>query len=163
MPVDLRVPLSVGEIARRSGVTVATVHFYEGKGLIEGWRSEGNQRRFSRDVLRRVAFIRVAQRAGLTLSAIKAGLDELPSGRAPTARDWKRLSTKWRDMLTERIGSLVQLRDQLDSCIGCGCLSMDDCPLRNPGDRLRELGKGAVLLERQGIAISPGPVGEGEG
>lgn len=148
MSIDVRVPLSVGEVARRSGVAVSTVHFYEAKGLIEGWRSEGNQRRYSRDVLRRVAVIKVAQRAGVPLAAIKAALAELPSGRAPTAADWDRLSTSWRDMLTERIHSLIQLRDQLDSCIGCGCLSMEDCPLRNPSDRLGQIGEGAVLLER---------------
>lgn len=148
MPIDVRVPLSVGEVARRCGVTIATVHFYEGKGLIHGWRSEGNQRRYARDVLRRIAIIKIAQRAGIPLATIKAALDELPSGRVLTAKDWKRLSTIWRDMLTDRIRSLTQLRDQLDGCIGCGCLSMDDCPLRNPGDRLCQVGDGAVLLEK---------------
>ncbi|SEP85064.1 MerR family transcriptional regulator, redox-sensitive transcriptional activator SoxR [Faunimonas pinastri] len=148
LPIDVRVPLSVGEVARRSGVTIATVHFYEAKGLIQGWRSEGNQRRYARDVLRRVAIIRIAQRAGIPLATIKAALDELPSGRVLTAKDWKHLSTIWRDMLTDRIRGLTQLRDQLDGCIGCGCLSMDDCPLRNPGDRLRQFGDGAVLLEK---------------
>ncbi|WCM25819.1 redox-sensitive transcriptional activator SoxR [Sphingomonas sp. QA11] len=147
MPVNVTIPLSVGDVARRCGVTIATVHFYETKGLIHGWRSGGNQRRYARDVLRRVAIIRIAQRAGITLQAIKAGLDALPSDRMLTARDWARLSTRWRDMLTERIGSLVQLRDQLDGCIGCGCLSMADCPLRNPDDRLHASGSGAVLLE----------------
>lgn len=147
MPVDVTIPLSVGDVARRCGVTIATVHFYETKGLIRGWRSGGNQRRYARDVLRRVAIIKIAQRAGITLQAIKAGLDALPSDRMLTARDWARLSTRWRDMLTERIGSLVQLRDQLDGCIGCGCLSMADCPLRNPDDRLHASGSGAVLLE----------------
>lgn len=149
MPIDVRVPLSVGEVAHRSGVTIATIHFYETKGLIHGWRSEGNQRRFARDVLRRVAIIKVAQHAGIPLATIKAALDELPSGQTPTARDWQRLSTTWRNMLTDRIRSLTQLRDQLDGCIGCGCLSMEDCPLRNPSDRLAEFGSGAVLLERK--------------
>ena len=147
MAIDVRIPLSVGEVARRAGVTVATVHFYEAKGLIQGSRNEGNQRRYARDVLRRVAIIKIALRAGIPLATIKTALDELPSGRVLTATDWKHLSTIWRDMLTDRIRSLTQLRDQLDGCIGCGCLSMDDCPLRNPGDRLRELGDGAVLLE----------------
>lgn len=147
MAIDVRVPLSVGEVARRSGVAVSTVHFYEAKGLIQGWRSEGNQRRYARDVLRRVAIIKVAQRAGIPLATVKAALAELPAGRSPTAKDWRRLSTTWRDMLTDRIRSLTQLRDQLDGCIGCGCLSMEDCPLRNPGDRLSELGQGPVLLE----------------
>lgn len=148
MPIDLRVPLSVGEVARRCGVTVATVHFYEAKALIQGWRSERNQRRYARDVLRRVAIIKIAQRAGIPLATIKAALDELPSGRVLSAKDWERLSTIWRDMLTDRIRGLTQLRDQLDGCIGCGCLSMDDCPLRNPGDRLSQFGDGAVLLEK---------------
>lgn len=148
MPIDTRIPLSVGEVARRSGVTIATVHFYEAKGLILGWRSDGNQRRYARDVLRRVAVIKIAQRAGISLAIIKEGLDKLPADRTLTANDWKQLSTSWRDMLNERIRSLTQLRDELDGCIGCGCLSMDDCPLRNPGDRLSGLGSGAVLLER---------------
>lgn len=139
--------LSVGDVARRSGVTVATVHFYEEKGLIEGWRTQGNQRRYARDVLRRVAVIKIAQRAGIPLATIKAGLDELPSGRPLKAKEWKDLSTRWRDMLSERIRALTQLRDELDSCIGCGCLSLSDCPLRNPGDQLNQLGSGAVLLE----------------
>ena len=146
MAIDVRQPLSVGEVARRSGVAVSTIHFYEAKGLIRGWRSAGNQRRYSRDVLRRIAIIKVAQRAGIPLAAIKAALAELPPGQTPKVKDWRRLSTRWRDILNDRIRSLVQLRDQLDSCIGCGCLSMQDCPLRNPGDRLSQLGDGAVLL-----------------
>jgi MerR family redox-sensitive transcriptional activator SoxR len=144
--IDVRIPLGVGELARRSGVTVATVHFYEAKGLIHAQRSAGNQRRYQRDVLRRIAVIKVAQRAGIPLAAIKDALDELPSGRPLTAKDWTQLSTHWRDLLSERINSLTQLRDQLDGCIGCGCLSLDDCPLRNPGDQLGRLGDGAVLL-----------------
>lgn len=147
MPIDVRIPLSVGDVARRSGVAVSTIHFYEAEGLILGWRSEGNQRRYARDVLRRVAIIKVAQRAGIPLATIKSALTKLPSDRAPTPDDWRQLSTSWRDMLTDRIGSLVQLRDQLDGCIGCGCLSMADCPLRNPSDRLSQLGDGAVLLK----------------
>ena len=144
--IDVHIPLGVGEVARRSGVTVATVHFYEAKGLIHGQRSPGNQRRYHRDVLRRIAVIKVAQRAGIPLATIKAALEELPQGRPLTAKDWTQLSTRWRDMLNERINSLIQLRDQLDGCIGCGCLSLADCPLRNPGDRLGQEGDGAVLL-----------------
>ncbi|MDR0242672.1 MAG: redox-sensitive transcriptional activator SoxR [Burkholderia sp.] len=147
MKIDVRVPLSVGEVARRSGVAVSSIHFYEAKGLIHGWRSDGNQRRYARDVLRRVAVIKVAQRAGIPLDRIKAALDDLPSGKAPSAADWRRLSTGWRDLLNERIRKLTQLRDQMDGCIGCGCLSMKDCPLRNPGDELSERGQGAVLLD----------------
>lgn len=155
MPIDVRIPLSVGEVARRSGVTIATVHFYEAKGLIAGWRTDGNQRRYARDVLRKVAIIKIAQRAGISLATIKAALDELPSGKTLTAKDWKHLSTIWSEMLTDRIRGLTQLRDQLDGCIGCGCLSLDDCPLRNPGDRLREFGDGAVLLEKIKSPKSP--------
>ena len=147
MKIDVQVPLSVGEVARRSGIAVSSIHFYEAKGLIHGWRSDGNQRRYARDVLRRVAVIKVAQRAGIPLERIKAALDELPSGKAPSAADWRRLSTGWRDLLNERIRQLTQLRDQMDGCIGCGCRSMKDCPLRNPGDALSERGQGAVLLE----------------
>ncbi len=149
MAIDTKLPLTVGEVAQRSGVPVSTIHFYESKGLIEGWRSDGNQRRYTRDVLRRVSIIKVAQRAGIPLGAIKEALRALPAGRTPTAADWKALSATWRDALDERIRGLTQLRDQLDSCIGCGCLSMTDCPLRNPGDRLREVGDGAVLLDRK--------------
>ncbi|UZM15688.1 redox-sensitive transcriptional activator SoxR [Pseudomonas kielensis] len=149
MSIDVRVPLSVGEVSRRCGVTVATVHFYETKGLIHAERSAGNQRRYAREVLRRVAIIKIAQRAGIPLATIKATLDQLPAGRTLTAQDWKHLSTIWRDMLSERIHSLSQLRDQLDGCIGCGCLSMDDCPLRNPADRLGQQGSGAVLLDQE--------------
>ncbi|QBL40468.1 redox-sensitive transcriptional activator SoxR [Stenotrophomonas sp. ASS1] len=147
MKIDVSVPLSVGEVARRSGVSIATVHFYEAKGLIHGWRNNGNQRRYRRDVLRRIAVIKVAQRAGVPLATIKIALDDLPAERAPSSKDWARLSSNWRDMLNERIRSLVQLRDQLDECIGCGCLSLKDCPLRNPGDQLSQRGDGAVLLE----------------
>ena len=146
--IDVRVPISVGELARRCGVTIATVHFYEAKGLIHGQRSAGNQRRYGRDTLRRIAIIKIAKRAGIPLAAIKAALDELPTGRPLTSKDWAYLSTGWRDMLTERILSLTRLRDQLDGCIGCGCLSMEDCPLRNPGDHLSLQGQGAVLLEQ---------------
>jgi len=148
MSIDVRVPLSVGEVSQRCGVTVATVHFYEAKGLIPAQRSAGNQRRYPREVLRRVAIIKIAQRAGIPLATIKATLDQLPAARALTAHDWRHLSTIWRDMLSERIHNLTQLRDQLDGCIGCGCLSMDDCPLRNPGDRLGQLGSGAVLFDQ---------------
>lgn len=146
MPIDTKRPLTVGEVAHRSGVPVSTIHFYESKGLIAGWRSDGNQRRYTRDVLRRVAVMKVAQRAGIPLSAIRDALQSLPAGRTPTAGDWQQLPATWRMVLDERIRGLTQLRDQLDSCIGCGCLSMTDCPLRNPGDRLRDVGDGAVLL-----------------
>jgi MerR family transcriptional regulator, redox-sensitive transcriptional activator SoxR len=142
--------LTVGEIARRSGVAVSTLHFYESKGLIRSWRTNGNQRRYAREVLRRVAVIRVAQRTGMELEAIRKALKALPRERTPNAQDWKRLSAGWKDELNARIERLTRLRDQLDGCIGCGCLSMEACPLRNPWDRLAKDGPGPRLLE-------PGP------
>jgi len=139
--------LSVGEVARRSGVAVSTLHFYETKGLIRSLRTEGNQRRYPRGVLRRVAVIKVAQRTGIPLTSIQAALTRLPDGRAPTAEDWAALSRVWRAELDERIRKLGQLRDQLDDCIGCGCLSLKACPLRNPQDALGAQGTGPRLLE----------------
>lgn len=139
--------LTVGEVAARSGVRVSTIHFYEAKGLIRGRRSEGNQRRFSREVLRRLAVIRVAQRAGIPLATVREALAELPLDRAPTREDWRRLSARWRDELDQRIRGLVGLRDQLDGCIGCGCLSTSNCPLRNPDDTLGREGPGPRLIE----------------
>jgi MerR family redox-sensitive transcriptional activator SoxR len=138
--------LSVGEVAQRSGVPVSTLHFYESKGLITSGRTEGNQRRYARDVLRRVAFIRVAQRVGIALADIAAALDSLPTAVAPTRDDWSRLSSSWRADLDERIAQLRKLRDTLDDCIGCGCLSIDRCRLRNPYDKLSAEGSGAQRL-----------------
>lgn len=134
--------LSVGELAKRAGVAVSALHFYESKGLIGSYRNAGNQRRYPREALRRVAVIKVAQRVGIPLSEIAEALNSLPSGHNPTAADWARLSARWRDDLDERIAKLVLLRDQLDGCIGCGCLSMEACPLRNPGDCLAQEGPG---------------------
>ncbi|MBD3897230.1 redox-sensitive transcriptional activator SoxR [Halomonas sp. ML-15] len=147
--MSARIPreLSVGEVAARSGVAVSAIHFYEAKGLIASRRNAGNQRRFTRDVLRRVAIIKVAQRTGISLAEVREAFATLPDHRAPSAADWQRLSANWRKTLDERIRCLTQLRDQLDHCIGCGCLSMDDCPLRNPRDTLAEQGAGARLLE----------------
>jgi MerR family redox-sensitive transcriptional activator SoxR len=142
--------LSVGEVAGRAGVAVSTLHFYEAEGLIRSWRNQGNQRRYAREVLRRVAVIRVAQRAGISLAAIRDALRELPNERTPTAEDWSRLSARWRTDLDQRIRRLTGLRDQLDGCIGCGCLSMGVCPLRNPWDVLGEEGAGARLLDPEG-------------
>ncbi|WP_370299272.1 redox-sensitive transcriptional activator SoxR [Abyssibacter sp.] len=144
--IDVQQPLTVGEVARRSGVAVSTLHFYEAQGLISAWRNAGNQRRYAREVLRRVAVIKVAQRAGVPLKDIRSALDTLPDKRTPTRRDWERLSAQWRADLDARIRSLEQLRDELGDCIGCGCLSIDRCPLRNPGDALGEEGAGAQLL-----------------
>lgn len=142
----LKRDLAVGEVARRSGIPVSTVHFYEAKGLIAGWRTEGNQRRYHRAVLRRIAIIRVAQRAGIPLATIHEALADLPHDHAPNAADWRRFTDSWKAMLEERILSLMQLRDQLTSCIGCGCLSLEDCPLRNPGDALGRQGAGPRRL-----------------
>jgi MerR family redox-sensitive transcriptional activator SoxR len=144
-PAPLR--LTVGEVAKRSGVRVSTVHFYERKGLIRSWRSDGNQRRFPREVLRRIAVIKVAQRAGVPLAKVREALSELPMDRAPTRDDWMRLSVRWRDDLEERIRRLTKLKDKLDGCIGCGCLSTSFCPLRNPDDVLFTQGPGPRLIE----------------
>jgi MerR family redox-sensitive transcriptional activator SoxR len=144
---ELDRPLSAGQVAARSGVAVSTIHFYEAKGLLKGWRSAGNQRRYSRDVLRRVAIIKVAQRLGLPLSMIKRAIDSLPGGRTPTARDWRGLSAEWRRELDRRIALLQKLRGELDSCIGCGCLSLKVCRLRNPGDSVSDQGSGPQLME----------------
>lgn len=139
--------LTVGEVAARSGVAVSALHFYESEGLIRSWRNQGNQRRYAREVLRRVAIIRVAQRAGISLAEIRNALDSLPDKRTPTAEDWKKLSVRWRTDLERRIERLIGLRDQLDGCIGCGCLSLGVCPLRNPWDRLGAEGAGPRLLD----------------
>jgi MerR family transcriptional regulator, redox-sensitive transcriptional activator SoxR len=139
--------LTVGEIADRSGVAVSTIHFYEAKGLISSVRNAGNQRRFPRAELRRVAVIKVAQRAGISLAEIRDALATLPSDRALSAKDWARLSKRWKGDLEARIARLEALRDQLGDCIGCGCLSLDTCPLRNPMDELAEEGPGPRLLD----------------
>lgn len=139
--------LTVGEIAERSGVAVSAIHFYEAKGLIGSIRSAGNQRRFHRSELRRIAVIKVAQRAGISLAEIGEALATLPSDRAVSAKDWARLSKRWKRELESRIHRLEALRDQLGDCIGCGCLSLDSCPLRNPMDELAEEGPGPHLLD----------------
>ena len=146
-PHGLHEELTVGEVAERSGVAVSAIHFYEAKGLIASRRNAGNQRRYARDVLRRVAIIKVAQRIGIPLAAIGEALATLPSGRTPTAKDWRRLSAVWKTDLDERIENLLKLRNQLNQCIGCGCLSIRDCRLRNPADTLAEEGAGPRLLE----------------
>ena len=134
--------LSVGDLASRAGVAVSALHFYESKGLIHSTRTEGNQRRFPREVLRRVAFIRASQAVGIPLRAIKDALDHLPEQRTPTRRDWEHLSLAWRDDLDQRITALQHLRDRLSGCIGCGCLSLGMCKLTNPNDILRAQGPG---------------------
>ena len=144
---QVRRPLTVGEVAERSGVAVSALRFYEAEGLIQSTRNAGNQRRFARETLRRVAVIKVAQRLGIPLASIRAALKSLPEGRTPTAADWNRLSARWRADLDDRIEKLQQLRNQLSTCIGCGCLSLNDCPLRNPLDKLSEQGPGPRLLD----------------
>lgn len=138
--------LPVGEVARRSAVPVSTVHFYESKELITSQRSAGNQRRYARDVLRRIAFIRAAQQVGISLADIRTALNTLPANRSPNREDWQRLSTIWRDDLDARIAHLRQLRDTLDDCIACGCLSLESCRLRNPLDRMAANGTGPQRL-----------------
>lgn len=135
--------LPIGEVAARSGVSVATVRFYEERGLVESTRTGGNQRRYERHVLRRIAVVRAGQRFGLSLTEIGAALESLPHDRPPTKRDWERLSRGWHDVLTERIEALERVRDGLSSCIGCGCLSLRSCPVYNPEDELAGEGSGA--------------------
>ncbi|AHG47164.1 MerR family transcriptional regulator [Rhizobium leguminosarum bv. trifolii CB782] len=141
--------LTVGEVAERSGIAVSALHFYETRGLVSSIRTRGNQRRYGRDVLRRLGIIKVAQRVGIPLAEIQAAFESLPQGRTPTAADWQTLSARWKDDLDARISRLSLLRDRLTGCIGCGCLSVDSCPLRNPGDRLGKEGPGARLLETE--------------
>jgi MerR family redox-sensitive transcriptional activator SoxR len=140
--VSLPPSLTIGELAARSGVPASTLRYYDRLGLIPAERSAGNQRRYPRSVLRRVAFVRVAQRVGVSLEEITAALATLPADHTPTKSDWQRLSRVWHDRLDERIGLLVRLRDQLSGCIGCGCLSMKSCRLYNPDDELASHGTG---------------------
>jgi MerR family redox-sensitive transcriptional activator SoxR len=138
--------LTIGELSRRSGVAPSALRFYEDSGLITSERSAGNQRRYERSVLRRVAFVRAAQRVGLSLDDVRAALATLPAGRTPTRADWTRLSRGWRPLLDARIEALEQLRDRLDGCIGCGCLSLRTCRLYNPDDRAAAGGDGPRYL-----------------
>lgn len=138
--------LTPGQLADRSGVAVSALHFYERQGLIRSRRTSGNQRRYPRETLRRVAFIRVSQRVGIPLAEIRAALDTLPEGKTPGRKEWAKLSARWRNDLDRRIEQLVRLRDDLTSCIGCGCLSLDVCKLANPFDRLGDEGAGPRLL-----------------
>ena len=142
--------LTIGEVASRSGLSASALRFYEKESLIRAQRSEGGQRRYPREVLRRIAFVRAAQRVGLTLDEIRAALARLPDGRTPTARDWESLSRSWRSLLDQRIEELERLRDRLDSCIGCGCLSLRKCSLSNPNDIAAQDGPGARWLVAEG-------------
>lgn len=148
MAVATKTPaeLTPGQLAARSGVAVSALHFYEREGLIHSRRTAGNQRRYPREMLRLVAFIRLSQRVGIPLAEIRAALETLPGGRTPVREDWAALSARWRDDLDRRIDQLVRLRDDLTGCIGCGCLSLDRCVLANPDDALAARGPGAHLL-----------------
>lgn len=141
--MDTRDLLTIGETAARAGVSVPTLRFYETKGLVHATRTPGNQRRYARHTLRRLALVRAAQRFGLSLDEIREALDSIPAQRPPTARDWQRLSRRWHDALQARIDALVELRDTTSGCIGCGCLSTSSCPIYNPGDERGSEGPGA--------------------
>jgi MerR family redox-sensitive transcriptional activator SoxR len=138
--------LTPSEMSHRSGVAVSALHFYEREGLIASKRTGGNQRRYARETLRRVAFIRMSQRLGIPLARIRDALMTLPTDRVPTSKDWAKLSAGWRQDLDDRILHLERLRDNLAGCIGCGCLSLKTCALSNPGDMLADQGPGAVRL-----------------
>jgi MerR family transcriptional regulator, redox-sensitive transcriptional activator SoxR len=139
---------TVSEIARRSGFAASAIRFYETQGLITATRTSGNQRRFERQMLRRLAFIKAARNVGLSLDEVADALATLPDGRTPTRADWARLSKAWRARLDDQIAGLIALRDNLDSCIGCGCLSLRRCAISNPGDLAAGAGAGAVYLPR---------------
>ena len=145
--------LTIGETAERANVSTSALRFYEREGLIASTRTEGGQRRYNREVLRRIAFIRAAQRVGLSLEEIRSALRELPDHRTPTAADWKRLSRSWRPLLNRRIAELERVRDKLDTCIGCGCLSLRVCHLLNPSDVAAVEGPGPRwLLDEEEMA-----------
>jgi MerR family redox-sensitive transcriptional activator SoxR len=141
--------LTIGEVAARSGVAASALRFYEAQGLVSSSRTSGNQRRYSRAVLRRIALIRAGRTAGIPLERIRAALDTLPEARTPTRRDWERLSRSWRTDLEQQIATLQAISDRLTTCIGCGCLSLDACALLNPDDEARTLGAGARYLRRE--------------
>jgi len=140
---------SPGKVAKRCGIRVSTLHFYEEKGLIKSWRNQGNQRRYKPDVLRRISVIKAAQKMGISLAEIRRAFDALPNSRTPDKDDWQKLAKSWQDGLNARIHYLENLRDSLTGCIGCGCLSMKNCPIYNPDDVLSEQGVGPVILENK--------------
>ncbi|MEV6747142.1 redox-sensitive transcriptional activator SoxR [Streptomyces sp. NPDC051080] len=147
--------LTVGQLSARSGAAVSALHFYEAKGLISSRRTSGNQRRYTRDALRRVAFIRAAQRVGIPLATIRDALAELPEERTPNRDDWARLSAAWRSELDDRIARLARLRDHLTDCIGCGCLSLENCVLSNPDDVSGRQMSGSRLMPERPSAERP--------
>jgi MerR family redox-sensitive transcriptional activator SoxR len=143
-------------VAKRCGVKVSTLHFYEEKGLIRSSRNAGNQRRYKADVLRRVSVIKAAQRMGVSLASIREAFAALPNQRTPTQKDWQKLASRWRGELNAQIRYLEALRDSLTGCIGCGCLSMKNCPIYNSHDQLGAEGSGPVILDRAGLLASKG-------
>ena len=140
--------LSVGAVANRCGVKISTLHFYESKGLIHSSRNAGNQRRYNKEVLRRVSVIKAAQKLGISRAEIREQFEALPKNKAPTQKDWEKMSRRWQASLDERIAYMERLRDYMTGCIGCGCLSMKVCPLYNEEDKLAVRGPGPVILER---------------
>src|ERR1700739_2650216 len=164
--MDKRELFTVGDVARRSGFAASAIRFYESQGLISATRTAGGQRRFERQMLRRLAFIRAARNVGLSLDEVADALAKLPDSRTPTRADWAALSKTWRARLDDQIAGLIALRDNLDSCIGCGCLSLKRCAVSNPGDAAAVAGSGAVYLpkslRRQAIGrpsgLRPGPL-----
>jgi len=147
--------LTIGEVAARSGVATSALRFYEEQGLIVSRRTAGNQRRYERPVLRRIAVIQAGRAAGIPLEQIRATLATLPAHRTPTRRDWQKLSRGWREDIDQRIATLEALRDRLTTCIGCGCLSIDACELLNPDDEAAEVGSGAHYLRRDSRHAAP--------
>ena len=147
--IDTSRRLTVGEVSQRSGLPVSTIHFYESKGLIQSERTSGNQRRYSPAILRYLAIVKDAPRAGLLLDVVLDALGQYQPGVQRTAAHWRRVASRWREDLDDRITQLMRLRDELGGCIGCGCLSLKECPLRNPGDILAGQGPGARILERE--------------
>ncbi|WP_420492126.1 redox-sensitive transcriptional activator SoxR [Pseudoalteromonas rubra] len=139
--------LSVGQVAKRADVAVSALHFYENKGLIRSWRNNGNQRRYKKDVLRRIAIIKAGQKMGITLAEIKQTLMSLPHSDTPSKDDWTKMSSIWRTQLDEKIAYMQRVRSMIDGCIGCGCLSMSRCPMYNPDDMVAQAGNGAVLID----------------
>jgi MerR family transcriptional regulator, redox-sensitive transcriptional activator SoxR len=141
--------LTIGELSTRSGIAPSAIRFYEAKGLVAARRTSGNQRRYDRATLRRIALIQAGRAAGIPLAQIRAALEKLPSERIPTRRDWERLSRGWRADIDRRIATLQALRGRLNTCIGCGCLSIDVCSLLNPDDEAASFGPGAHYLQRE--------------
>lgn len=141
--------LSVGAVAKRCGINISALHFYESKGLIRSTRNAGNQRRYDRAVIRQISIIKAAQKMGISLTEIQTQFNALPNHRTPTQKDWEKMARRWQAQLNQRIANLARLRDFMSGCIGCGCLSMRACPLYNEDDKLACNGPGPVILEAE--------------